>query len=101
MLLVQATTAAHFQADKLVRIREESAGVRLLPHYIGEAMSGHRSICIIPSIYDLHGVGKVLGLATDLCFFSAAFNAGYYPFIQTRVSFLRYWSGTACTYDAA
>ena len=28
---------------------------------------------------------------TELCFFSFAFNAGYYPFIETKVTFLNYW----------
>mmetsp|Transcript_30790 Transcript_30790/g.42142 ORF Transcript_30790/g.42142 Transcript_30790/m.42142 type:complete len:927 (-) Transcript_30790:291-3071(-) len=69
MLLVQAMAANDFKFDKLMRIREESAGIHSLPYYIG----------------------KVIGLITELCFFSFAFNAGYYPFIQTRVTFLNYW----------
>ena len=36
MLLAQAVAIKHFQFDKLMRIREEVAGIALFPYYLGE-----------------------------------------------------------------
>mmetsp|Transcript_13051 Transcript_13051/g.17791 ORF Transcript_13051/g.17791 Transcript_13051/m.17791 type:complete len:779 (+) Transcript_13051:50-2386(+) len=69
MLLIQACSAKHFQFDKLMRLHEESSGIQILPYFIG----------------------KLIGLSTDVLFFSLSFNVGYYPFIESRASFVEYW----------